>query len=311
VNIVRIKECQVCGTGNFIGLETRSAGVEDKFLEALGIKGEASWCMCTTCCFIFQNPRPSRTVLEDFYRRSGYRQTGKELIEEGYKAFAPQILTRLAPWLYVNGLDLSQIRNKNCLDFGCGIGGALTFLAAQDNVNYGVEIDSALAAYGNQTYPVRIVPAVEDLPPDVQFDLIFANHALEHVYDPNDFGAFAARRLKDTGIIVIAVPSWRYANTTSALNGFTSEDGAMFDHVSLALLLNKHGFYLSAFCYQNYGRGGDWELLAMAIKSHKKNCFTTNVPEVLTELYVNLPKRLQAQHGVRPGEERFGVSLGS
>ena len=239
MSIDELEKCQICGSRNMVGL--RLAPTADPRREAMGAVDNVSWCFCSECSFVFQNPRPSLKSQEEFYTRSGFREGG-ELINQGYIEFAPHQLARFLPWLNFNEIKLEEITHGNCLDYGCGIGGALSFMAQLGNKNWGVELDKALSEFGNTNYPIEIVPTVDDLPGEIQFNLIFANHALEHVYDPNELFEFASRRLTEGGVVLVAVPSWRYANTASSLNGFDSTDNSMFDHVSLSRLMNKHGF---------------------------------------------------------------------
>jgi SAM-dependent methyltransferase len=289
--LVRLSECQLCGSADL--LELGDFNIEDESVRrAFGVEAKSRWCACRECSFTFQNPRLDREYQEQWYEASNYRKAQTaEVISQGYINSAPHQLSRFHPWLLAVGFDLNQIRNCCCLDYGCGIGGALNFLAERNNEIYGVEIDRALAEYGNRHYRIQIVPLTSALPESLHFDFIFSHNALEHVYDPNDFFDFAARRLKSGGVMVLLVPAWRYANTTITLEEFNWAHNCMYDHVSMAGFLNKHGFFLASYLYQNPNAEGDWELCCLAYKSERKNYFSSSLEEVFRELHINIRKR--------------------
>jgi SAM-dependent methyltransferase len=289
--LVTLNECQLCGGKNLLNLG--DFNIEDEAAQRmLGASQKSRWMVCSTCCFTFQNPRYSRKYQEDWYHQSNYRKVNQsDLIPPGYISFAPQQLRRFYIWLAATGVDLQRIQNAACLDYGCGIGGALSFLAEQNCRLYGVELDQRLADYGNSHYKIRIETDPELLPQDIRFDLIFSHNALEHVYDPNDFFSFAAKRLNPGGLLILLVPAWRYANTTISLQEFNWSHNCMYDHVSMAGFLNKYGFFMSSHLYQNPAPDGDWELCCVAHRSERKNHYSSNVEEVFRELHLNIRER--------------------
>jgi SAM-dependent methyltransferase len=289
--LITLTECQLCGGSDLLNLG--DFNIEDEAAQKmLGANAKSRWCVCSKCNFTFQNPRFSREYQERWYEESNYRKMNEsELITPGYLSFAPQQLARFYLWLRTAGLDLQAIQNCTCLDYGCGIGAALNFLAEKNNKNFGVELDKRLGDYGNSHNKIQIVQRSADLPVQTEFDLIFSHNALEHVYDPNDFFSFASRGLKKNGVLILLVPAWRYANTTIALQEFNWSHNCMYDHVSMAGFLNKYGFFMSSHLYQNPDVNGDWELCCVAHKSPRKNYFTSSIEEVFQELHVNIPRR--------------------
>jgi 2-polyprenyl-3-methyl-5-hydroxy-6-metoxy-1,4-benzoquinol methylase len=283
-----IDACQICGGKRYLGL----AGIripKDERKASLGIPEDAtSWYLCQDCFFIFQNPRLERNYMQDWYARSGFHMSDLE-ISQGQIWYTTIQLARFDPYLFFNGLRLAEMKGGTCLDFGCGIGAALNSLAQNGNEVWGVELDRREIEFGKKHFPkINFATDLAGIPADRRFDLILTHHAVEHLFDPNDFAAFAARVLKPDGTLMIVVPSWREANTLRAINGFALSDNSMFDHVSMAALLNKHGLHMFSYLYQN---NDDWELAVLARRSPKRNVFATGVPEILAELYVNIPKR--------------------
>ena len=97
----------------------------------------------------------------------------------------------------------------------------------------------------------------------------------------------------------------------SPYGGFDTSDMCMWDHISLSKWLNKYGFYMSSFLYQNYGpyEKGDWEMVATAVQSERKNEFSFSVEEIVQELCSNTPKRCSKPIAPSMGGEHYGARL--
>ncbi len=303
----KLKECQLCGGNALMGLYIDVKN--DVFKpDMFGPDEEYGWSLCTKCCFIFQNPRLPRSEQEKYYGESGYRKVKPTIIQQGYVNYAPYQFARFDPWLQMNGIKIMDKRDWNCLDFGCGIGGALDFLGRTGNTVYGVELDRVLADFGNKNYKLKIVSHISKLPDNMRYDLIFSHHSLEHVYDPNDFLNYASQTIKPDGVMMIVVPAWRFANTINCFEDFNSPHNCMFDHVSMAGFLNKHGFFMSSHYYHNQAPDGDWEICCIAHKSHKRNYFPFSVDETLQELQNNIRNRdLERKGNILKHSENIAV----
>lgn len=297
--LTHLQACQLCGGSQFIGLDVGYK--QDPFVPK-EVAATLGWTMCTQCSFLFQNPRRSREKQEEYYADSEYRNTTPTPIPEGCILYSPHQMARFAYWFAVSGIDLRAVSGWTCLDFGCGIGGALDFLAGQGNDVYGVELDRILSEFGNSHFRTKIKPRVSDLPPGLMFDLIWTHHSLEHVYDPNEFFAFARERLKPGGLLINVIPTWRYSNTSETLREFNSSHNCMYDHVSFAGFLNKHDFFMESHLYHNQAPEGDWELCAVARKSQRRNYFSFTIQETLSELFAHIPKREAERNDIRVPE---------
>jgi len=305
----RLSSCQCCGSSLFVGLEIPKAN--DGHRQRIGAEQASRWVMCAGCSFAFQNPRPTLAHIESFYGTSGYREATPTPITQGYVDFAPHQLNRFHNWLLLNNYDLRTIRNGTTLDFGCGIGGATKFLAESNNKNYGVEIDRLLAEFGNKTFPIEIKHTLAELPANLSYDIIFSHHAIEHVFDPSEFFRYSQTTLKDNGLLCVVVPSWRYSNNLSIYDGFDTSDMSMWDHIALSRWLNKFGFYMTSYLYQNYGpyERGDWELCVTAVKSERTNELSFSVEEAVKELCINTPARCKKPIRPSMGGEHYGARL--
>lgn len=284
-----LEACQLCGAKKFLGLD----GIirkPDPRKAKLGLREDSTvfYC-CLDCSFIFQNPRPSQKFVEDYYANSTYHTAINQDISEGQIGHSLISLARFDAFLQLNGIRLTDFRGKTCLDFGCGIGGALSFLANAGNDVYGVELDRREQEFGRRHYPaVKFLSSTGEIPANTRFDFIFSHHSLEHVFDPNEFLAYASRALGPDGTLMVVVPSWRWSTTKDYMSGFDISHNSMFDHISLAGFQNKYGLYVYSYMYHN---SGDWEIITLARKSPARNHYSFTMDDILSELYENIGKR--------------------
>jgi SAM-dependent methyltransferase len=89
------------------------------------------------------------------------------------------------------------------LDFGCGGGYLLAALPCRSR--YGVEVNASARTEASRT--IEVYSTVEELPLDVQFDVIISHHALEHIEAPLDALQKLRERLRPGGRAVFVVPS--------------------------------------------------------------------------------------------------------
>jgi SAM-dependent methyltransferase len=321
-----LSECQLCGGSNLVeqfvtprvsfkkfaetGRFPQSASdlmsPIDSTIEAVGLNGEPGWTVCADCLFVFCNPRISRINQEQYYQRSGYRETSGDIllsdsdyIDEGYQRWAPHQLHRLENWLRKCGVRFEDYFDGYCLDYGCGIGGSLDFLGKHGAKTYGVELDDTLRKFGNKNYQIEILPGLKDLSEAMQWDLIFTHNAVEHVYDPNEFFNYASRTLKDSGFVVIVLPAWRYSNTPHTYGSFNCSHNSMWDHVSLSRFLNKYGMFMTAHYYGQVHAESDWEIVSVAVKSERKNNYFCDWRDFPREMDRAIPERICKRYAQR------------
>ncbi len=100
---------------------------------------------------------------------------------------------------------------KSILDIGCGDGIELVFLhAAAPNARItAVDLKDELRAGIRRLPAIRFKPAyiVDYLESETEtFDLVFSNHVIEHLYDPDRICALLRRRLDPGGKMLAALP---------------------------------------------------------------------------------------------------------
>ena len=279
-------KCLACGSNEWLKLGSLPGAVEErKVFTSRAVP--LQWSVCRRCGFVCQNPRLEEADYEAACQqtlRPGDDETEFE-INEHRRTWAPWPLRRLEPWLASLGIDLSKRSLTNCLDYGCGVGGALEYLAGPGRKMWGIETSERLARYANEHFNIEVRRRLEDLPADLNYDFIFSDSALQCLYDPNVFLRFCKKHLKRTrGLLLVVVPTWRHANTDRVLAEFNCWHNSMFDHVSLARLFNKHGMFLMAHRYQDANPQGGREICALACKSERTNHYSVSIEEIRTEI---------------------------
>ena len=99
-------------------------------------------------------------------------------------------------------------KSASILDIGCGVG---DLLAGCREVGFsdlwGTEMSRNRIAASEARFPGRIFHGgYEAVPEERRFDVIYCNHVLEHIREPDDAFERMCRLSKDNGIIVITMP---------------------------------------------------------------------------------------------------------
>jgi len=154
---------------------------------------------------LYLNPRPRPEYLGRYYRAAGYdphRRRGG-----GWTGLLYRILRPLSvDWKAAQAArDLPPGR---LLDVGCGSGEFPARMRERGWEAWGLELDEAAAGQAREL-GVKVVvgdPVTAPLP-DLDFDLITAWHALEHLPDLRGSAARVAGRLRRGGRLALALPN--------------------------------------------------------------------------------------------------------
>jgi len=157
---------------------------------------------CTKCELIFTNPRPDENSISSYYNSENYishKNKGNNLINTLYKLVRNLSLYRKFKLLK----KLSE--GKTILDFGCGTGHFLAYLAKKGYNTYGIELNSdakeEAIKRSNSTVETNLIDIKE------KFDIITAWHSIEHVSDLRNTLKLLRKRLKKDGVLLIALPN--------------------------------------------------------------------------------------------------------
>jgi 2-polyprenyl-3-methyl-5-hydroxy-6-metoxy-1,4-benzoquinol methylase len=161
---------------------------------------------CKSCGFKFTNPRPENSVLGNYYKAESYvshTNSKKGIINKLYHVVRNITLKRKVSLLS------SYVSRGTILDYGCGTG---MFLDACRNAGwetFGMEPDDNARQIASQQklnlFADKIT--IQTHVADKQFDAITLWHVLEHVTDMSETLAFFKYKLKQHGVLVIAVPN--------------------------------------------------------------------------------------------------------
>jgi SAM-dependent methyltransferase len=162
---------------------------------------------CEICGLIRTDPMPSEAELCDYYAHS-YRLDYQFALSNAPPRFhlirsereARGRIALLAPLLKPE---------SRVLDVGAGSGEFLAHVASIGHIPHGLEPGRQFADFARQHHGLRVDAHgwQEAAFPDGSFDLITANHVLEHLREPVSAMQRMARWLADDGLIYIAVPN--------------------------------------------------------------------------------------------------------
>ena len=174
--------------------------------DPLHLEGSFQMVRCSSCQFIFLNPRPTMESLHQFYQQ--YLPEEEASIESWEKMMKP---------VFHRAADLLRRyrRNGRLLDVGAGFG---FFLAEMKNRGWeavGVEISQKALDYARNVLGLTIHPGpLEKVGfPDNHFDAVTGFYVIEHLPLPKAFLRECHRILKPGGFLLL-----RYPHTTPIKN---------------------------------------------------------------------------------------------
>lgn len=161
---------------------------------------------CKTCQLRLTNPRPDTDSIGKFYQSPSYiSHSGKS--------------NNIYDFIYLQARKLAlrqkfRLINKHkqqgaILDYGCGTGEFLEYMATRSWTALGVEPAENARAKANHLVIKsngQVKRALDDLPTG-NFDVITLWHVLEHIAAPDKLLSSLKKRLHKGGFIFVAVPN--------------------------------------------------------------------------------------------------------
>jgi len=202
---------------------------------------------CQSCGFKFTNPRPEDSTLGDYYKSEDYishTDTKKGLVASIYFRVRKMALKNK------EALLRRYVSRGTLLDYGCGTGYFLNYAREKGWKVFGVEPDEGARGIANNkftaVYPDKLT--LNEKEPKIQFEAITLWHVLEHLTDLNESLAHFYSRLKQDGILVIAVPNYLSNDARHYAENWAAYDVPRhlyhFDKNTIQKLLGSHGFEL-------------------------------------------------------------------
>lgn len=163
---------------------------------------------CVVCGFRSTNPRPTQGTIGRYYLSEKYisHSNASTSLQDRLYQFARKwslgrkfrIIHRLQP-------------HGNVLDVGCGTGEFLAHLMSRGYLVHGVEPSLTAREQAVATHSISVVPSLDLVPGQEQFQVVTLWHVLEHLPDLRGSFKRLFALLADNGILIIAVPdrgSW-------------------------------------------------------------------------------------------------------
>lgn len=199
--------CPLCGTRPFHIYQTVRDRLDPSTARTKGQPQEKAYRIvaCSSCGFLYLNPRPSLGELYKYYHTENYdphRRQGGGIISSLFRFLRPFSIRWKSAKIRKDKLKGSL------LDIGCGTGEFISHMKDRGWDVMGVEIDVKAAKVAQSAGCTILVGDPADVSlPGKGFDLITLWHALEHL--PNLSGAVdnIASALKTGGRLAIAVPN--------------------------------------------------------------------------------------------------------
>ncbi len=219
-------KCDLCGCENFKKTTTQTDiyhHVTDDYFDVVE---------CENCKLMFTNPRPSEEEIGAYYSTKYDFHASKskmklfllELIDKIANSsiaklfslvpfFNRKLVTYLKP--KVDDPVKKYLKTANTLlDIGCGSGVSAHFWGKNGSLMYykqfvdvyGVEISDD-ARKNLEEGGIKSFKSIDNVPIDLEFDIIRMNWSLEHVHSPQKFFQFIKQHLSKNGVAIIMVPN--------------------------------------------------------------------------------------------------------
>jgi 2-polyprenyl-3-methyl-5-hydroxy-6-metoxy-1,4-benzoquinol methylase len=235
--MIKLDNCPVCNQtsfSNFISCKDYTVSQETFTIVC-----------CNNCKFKFTNPIPNEENLNDYYQSKDYishSNTKEGLVAKVYHLVRNYTLKRKLKLL--NQL----VSRGTILDYGCGTGAFLS-VCKQDNWQaFGIEPDKG-ARRQAENNGSKVYNSKENLllnNPNLKFEAITMWHVLEHIVDLNSTLSLLSNSLKDSGVLVFALPNYKSYDAKYYNKYWAAYDVPRhlyhFDKSAITNLISKNGF---------------------------------------------------------------------
>lgn len=169
-------------------------------------EGRFQMIQCSSCQFIYLNPRPTGDALLRFYQ--DYLPEDESSIRAWQRMMKP-IFTKAA------ALIVKYQKRGRLLDVGAGFGFFLSEMKGRGWEVSGIEVSQKAIDYARDVLGLHIQPGPLERVgfPENQFDVVSGFYVIEHLPQPMEFLKECHRILKSGGLLLL-----RYPHTTPIKN---------------------------------------------------------------------------------------------
>lgn len=229
-----ITTCPVCDHGNFSNyLTTKDYTVTQETFNLV---------KCSSCNFIFTNPRPKAESIGKFYSSDNYiSHSGKSktILDKVYLV-ARNITMR---WKY-KLITQYFATSSSILDYGCGTGEFLNYIKNKGWTVEGLEPNNKARQKANSLLNNKVYQNLKEVNNN-QFRVITLWHVLEHIHDLNQTIQNLKKILSSDGVLIIAVPNPNSHDSQHYNNKWAGYDVPRhlwhFSQETMKSLLHKNG----------------------------------------------------------------------
>ncbi|MFT4031132.1 MAG: class I SAM-dependent methyltransferase [Siphonobacter sp.] len=202
---------------------------------------------CTSCGFIFTNPRPTETEIGSYYQSNEYishSNTKQGLIAQVYHTVRK--ITLKSKLKLINRLHPTK---GTLLDIGCGTGMFLSVCKENGWNVSGVEPDSGARKLAEDTTKSHIESSILEYFQNQKFSIVTMWHVLEHVHRLEETIDWLYNRIDTNGHLIIAVPNLESKDAQVYQQYWAAYDVPRhlyhFSQVTISELFLQKGFVLS------------------------------------------------------------------
>lgn len=225
------------------------AGARDEFV-LIGrdrlhkLPGEFTVVRCSVCGLMRTNPRPTLDTIGYFYPRDYapyHKPAGKKLtVRDHIAARAHRLL---------NAWRIPKLPPGRLLEFGCGPGGYLVWVAHQGWTGAGIETSEEAAQTARSLgFPVHVGPLETAPDPAAPYDLSVGWMVVEHLHDPVKALRNLAKWTRDRGWLAISLPN------------AASKESSLFGDSWFALELPRHLYHFTPATVTLVLQKAGWEV---------------------------------------------------
>ena len=229
---------------------------------------------CSSCSFLFTNPRPSAAEIGPYYQSDRYVSHAGDKKDFSFMYKVYDVVRDYSIKQKLKHIKQYQ-PTGNLMDLGCGLGYFLDGVVKYGTFKaLGVDVNQEAVDYVKQKFGHEVKNETElNQLPEHGYDVITQWHVLEHVHALNERMQQLKKLLKPTGTMFIAVPnsnSWDAKHYKEFWDGYDVPRHLYhFNQTSFNLLMEKHGFKV----VETKSMPFDAPYISMRSEVHKGNKF--------------------------------------